>query len=79
MKLILKLDKGLAAHLRAAAKVGIYGGVEETAVAFIRNELVRWMSPATGGGLREAMLPNLPKRLQRANGYSTTSNRHSQP
>lgn len=62
MKLILHIDKGLAAHLKANAKgVGIYGGVEETAIAFIRNGLIRDMSSAT---FRDRIEPHLPKRYR---------------
>jgi len=42
--LLLRLDAGLMAHLRALAAVGYFGPVEETAVYLIRSEIIRFMS-----------------------------------
>jgi len=62
MKMVLKVDKGLAAHLKAIARgVGIYGGVEETAIYFIRSGCIDNMA---NENLRAMTEPHLPKRYR---------------
>lgn len=66
MRLVLNLDRGLSAHLRAIAKgVGIYGSVAETAIYFIRTGVIENFG---NENLRKMTLPHLPPDIRRACG-----------
>ena len=65
--LLLHFDDGLWAWLNASAKgVGIFGGIEETAIYMIRSKIIE---DSRSEVFRNAMLPNLPRSIQLAFGY----------